>query len=348
MSLYGSLWAHFAWWLCVSCTWKSMSLGSERVFSHNFIKYTFYPLLTHLSFWGPYIVNVSKVDVVLKVLRLFLSILFLNLFFFLYFEWMISIIQSSRSLMCSSLSTNLMLIPSGVLFILAMYYSAMTGSFYIFQLLVKNFTLFIYSFPRFQLAFLLLMLWTLYLVTYLSLLHLGFFYFSCSFLLNKFLCLLNLFNFLCPMKLGETVTCYVLKACLCVGFTFSRVHVTWSEAGSGSEGLLPHCSAGFALIRYGGLHPGANSTPPKCGPGCACWQMAASVSIRDRVRDRAGSVSLCVQAHGWWWPPPHSGYSKMLSSRPVCSFWAWSSPRIHPTFFQQSSSTAALGYSSLV
>lgn len=119
MSLYRSLWAHFAWWLCVSCTWKSMSLGSERVFSHNFIKYTFYPLLTHLSFWGPYIVNVSKVDVVLKVLRLFLSILFLNLFFFLYSEWMISIIQSSRSLMCYSLSTNLLLIPSGVLFILA-------------------------------------------------------------------------------------------------------------------------------------------------------------------------------------------------------------------------------------
>lgn len=95
------------------------SSGSERVFSHNFIKYTFYLLLTRLSFWGPYIANVSKIDVVLEVLRLFLSILFLNLFFFLYSEWMISIIQSSRSLMCSSVSTNLLLIPSGVFFILA-------------------------------------------------------------------------------------------------------------------------------------------------------------------------------------------------------------------------------------
>ena len=96
-----------------------MSFLGFRVFSHNFIKYTFYLLLTRLSFWGPYIANVGKIDVVLEVLRLFLSILFLNLFFFLYSEWMISIIQSSRSLKCSSVSTNLLLIPSGAFFILA-------------------------------------------------------------------------------------------------------------------------------------------------------------------------------------------------------------------------------------
>lgn len=46
-----------------------------------------------------------------------------------------------------------------------------------------------------------------------------------------------------------------LRACsvlhFCAGFTFSQVHVTWSEVGSGSEGLLPHYSAGFALICYG-------------------------------------------------------------------------------------------------
>lgn len=67
-----------------------------------------------------------------------------------------------------------------------------------------------------------------------------------------------------------------LRACLvlhfCAGFTFSLVYVTWLEAGSGSEGLLPHYSAGFALISCGGLHPRANCTPPRCGQGPACWQ----------------------------------------------------------------------------
>ena len=134
MSMYGSLWAHFAWWLCVSSTWNLCpSSGWERVFSHNFIKYTFYLLLTRLSFWGPYIANVGKIDVVLEVLRLFLSILFLNLFFFLYSEWMISIIQSSRSLMCSSVSTNLLLFPSHVFFILAIVFFSNDWSLFIFS-----------------------------------------------------------------------------------------------------------------------------------------------------------------------------------------------------------------------
>ena len=109
------------------------SSGWERVFSHNFIKYTFYLLLTRLSFWGPYIANVGKIDVVLEVLRLFLSILFLNLFFFLYSEWMISIIQSSRSLMCSSVSTNLLLIPSGVFFVLAIVFFSNDWFLFIFS-----------------------------------------------------------------------------------------------------------------------------------------------------------------------------------------------------------------------
>ena len=48
------------------------------------------------------------------------------------------------------------------------------------------------------------MLWTRYLVNYLSLFHLAFFrVFSCSFIWKKFLYLLILFNFLC---LSEAVT----------------------------------------------------------------------------------------------------------------------------------------------
>ena len=142
-----------------------------------------------------------------------------------------------------------------------------------------------------------------------------------------------------------------LRPCLvlhfCAGFTFSLVHVTWLEAGSGSEGLLPHYSAGFALISYGGLHPGANSTLPKCGQGGACWQWLP-VSIRGRGRDQAGFIPLCACSWAMVASTLVRVSSKTLSSHSVCSFWAWSSPRSHPTFSQQSSSPTALGYSSLV
>ena len=55
------------------------------------------------------------------------------------------------------------------------------------------------------------MLWTLYLVTYLSLLHLGFFFLLFLFFHFKQIPLSSQFNFLCPMQLGETVTCYGLE-----------------------------------------------------------------------------------------------------------------------------------------
>ena len=51
------------------------------------------------------------------------------------------------------------------------------------------------------------------------------FFFPCSFMLNKFLCLLNLFNFLCPMKLGETVTFYGLEG-------LSLCKASWAVCGA--------------------------------------------------------------------------------------------------------------------
>lgn len=95
-----------------------------------------------------------------------------------------------------------------------------------------------------------------------------------------------------------------LRPCLvlhfCAGFTFSLVHVTWLEAGSGSEGLLPHYSAGFALISYGGLHPGANSTPPKCGQGGHADNGCLSLPQRQRQGPSWLHSPKCMHAHGQW------------------------------------------------
>lgn len=102
-----------------------------------------------------------------------------------------------------------------------------------------------------------------------------------------------------------------LRPCLvlhfCAGFTFSLVHVTWLEAGSGSEGLLPHYSAGFALISYGGLHPGANSTPPKCGQGGHADNGCLSLPQRQRQGPSWLHSPKCMHAHGQWQPPPQCG-----------------------------------------
>ena len=61
-------WVHLVWDpVCFLCLDICLLLQPWEVSSHNFIRYIFYPLLSLSSFWNPYNVIVSMLDVVPEV-----------------------------------------------------------------------------------------------------------------------------------------------------------------------------------------------------------------------------------------------------------------------------------------
>lgn len=112
-----------------------------EVFSYNFIKISTVFFLS-LLLGALYNVNVSMLivpEVAYKLLS-FLKICFP----FCSFDWMTSIILSSRMLMLCFVSPNMMLMSSSVFFISVFVCFSLISSFYIFYLFVKVLSEFIH------------------------------------------------------------------------------------------------------------------------------------------------------------------------------------------------------------
>ena len=94
----------------------------RKFFCYHVFKYALFLFLC-FSFSGPQNMNLMVLDVILEVLQVFFLYFYLFFFFFRfsYFSSMISTTLSSRLLVNSSLSHNL-LIPSGVFFISVIIY----------------------------------------------------------------------------------------------------------------------------------------------------------------------------------------------------------------------------------
>ena len=117
--------------LCDSCTWLSVSFFRFRKFYAIISSNTF---LTPLSLSYPSGTPIIQMLVCLMFFQRSLKqFLFFNLFFFLLHGWVICISLSFRSLMDSSISPNLLLIPSSVFFIsVIVFFSSVLSFFYIF------------------------------------------------------------------------------------------------------------------------------------------------------------------------------------------------------------------------
>ena len=85
-----------------------------------FFQYVFCPLLSIFSIWGPYNEDIRTVDVVSGFPK---PLSFKKVSFFFLLFWFISTSLESRSLLCSSVSSNMMLIPFGVFFLYFSYYT---------------------------------------------------------------------------------------------------------------------------------------------------------------------------------------------------------------------------------
>ena len=115
MSWFGSLWYTMFGTLCASCTRKSVSFVNFRKFSAIILSNTYFTLFSLSSPSG------TPVMQMLVLLMLSHRSLKLFSFFKIYFsfccsDWVISIILPSKLLLCSSVSSNLPLIPSSAFF----------------------------------------------------------------------------------------------------------------------------------------------------------------------------------------------------------------------------------------
>ena len=96
--------------LCAFWTWVTISFPKWKVFYYNPLKYV--PFLFLLFFWGPYNSYVGALNVIPEVLISFYS------FFFIFLCFSFSTILFSSTLLHSSSSFILPLVPSKVLLIL--------------------------------------------------------------------------------------------------------------------------------------------------------------------------------------------------------------------------------------
>ena len=111
---------------------------------------------------------------------------FLFLYFCVLWPWLISIPLSSRSLICSSASCNLLLTPYSVIFILVIIFSSSDSLFFIFSVsLFKVLSEFVHSSLKSS-EYLYDHYFELFNRHIAYLLHLGFFFFSCDFIVLSF------------------------------------------------------------------------------------------------------------------------------------------------------------------
>ena len=228
-----------------------------EVFDYNLFKYFLRPFLS-LFFWDPYNSNVGAFNVVPEV-----SETILNSFhsFSLFCPVaIISIILSSRSLICSSTSVILILIPSRVFLISLLCYSLVCLLFSSSRSLLSVSCIFSILSPRFWIMVTIITLncFSGKLPISSSFVWSGGFL-PCSFICCVFLCLLILFNLLC---LGSPFC----RLQVCSSFYF------WCLPPVGEVGSV--ACVGFLVWGMGGtgacvLDGGAGSCP--CGGQGHVW-----------------------------------------------------------------------------
>ena len=127
MSWYRSVWGHLVWDpLCFLYLDICFLIQVWEFFSYNFFKYIFDPLFSFFSFWNTYYVQIGMFYTTPQ------SLILLSFFIWLSvccFDWIISIILSSRSLILSSALFILLFIAFSSAFMSANEFSNFLGSF---------------------------------------------------------------------------------------------------------------------------------------------------------------------------------------------------------------------------